>query len=150
MASPRGPYYVEFRARTGGVLGHAYIVYGRLDGRGRAAETRYAGLYPNDEYDEALLTFGPLVIVPAHIGDDEKDHNTRPSARYRRSLTPEQFARLQVALNAMRTRKQRWHLIFHNCNDFVGQMARQVGLWVPLAWGPPDAFVNGLRALNGP
>jgi len=47
-----------------GLLLPAYRAYEALRavrGRGRPAETRYAGFYPRDEYEEALMTFGPLV-----------------------------------------------------------------------------------------
>ena len=143
------PYYIEYRGRTGGVLGHAYITYGRLDGRGRPAETRYAGFYPRDEYEEALMTFGPLVAAPAYVGVDKKDRVTPPSAVYRRNLTAREYAHLQFVLRQMRMSKLTWHLAFHNCNDFVGEVAKEMGLVIPPAWGPPDLYINGLRALNG-
>jgi hypothetical protein len=144
------PYYIEYRGRTGGVLGHAYITYGRLDGRGRPAETRYAGFYPRDDYEEALMTFGPLVAAPAYIGVDKKDRVTPPSAVYRRNLTAREYAHLQFVLRQMRMSRLIWHLAFNNCNDFVGQVAKEMGLVIPPAWDPPNLYINGLRALNGP
>ena len=90
------PYYIEYRGRGGGVLGHAYITYGRLDGRGRPAETRYAGFYPRDDYEEALMTFGPLVAAPAYVGVDKKDRVTPPNAVYRRNLTAREYAAFAV------------------------------------------------------
>jgi hypothetical protein len=41
VAAPsRHPYYIEFRARTGGTLGHAPRPHGRSDGRGRIRTLR--------------------------------------------------------------------------------------------------------------
>jgi len=145
----RGPYYIEYRARTGGVLGHAYITYGRLDGAGRPLDQHYAGLYPDDEYEDALMTLGPLISAPAHIRSERKDWVTPPSAVYRRTLDAQQYARLEYFLHRMRSDKLRWHLVFHSCNDFVGEVARDQGLIIPLAWGSPTHFINTLRALNG-
>jgi hypothetical protein len=149
LSAPAGDsYYVEFRARTGGILGHAYITYGRLDRSGRPIDRRFAGLYPDDEYEDVLMTFGPLIFAPAHIRAEKKDWATAPSAVYRRTLSAAQYAHLEWFLRQMRSRKLRWNLVFHSCSDFVGEVARELGLVIPLAWATPSGFINELQALN--
>ncbi len=145
---PRHPYYIEFRARTGGILGHAYMTYGRLDSRGQPIDRHYAGLYPDDNYEDALMSFGPLVVAPAFIGSEAKDQATPPSAVYRRPLNAQEYAHLLWALRAMRSQHPRWNLVFHSCNDFVGEIARELGLVIPLSWGSPTVFIRTLRAMN--
>jgi hypothetical protein len=41
-----------------------------------------------------------------------------------------------------------YHLIFFNCNDFVGEAAELVGLHRPPSVTLPAAYVAWLRALN--
>jgi hypothetical protein len=142
------PYYIEFRARTGGILGHAYMTYGRADSRGRPIDQHYAGLYPDDNYEDALMSFGPLVVAPAFIGSEAKDQATPPSVVYRRPLNAQEYAHLLWALRAMRSQHPRWNLVFHSCNDFVGEIARELGLVIPLSWGSPTVFIRTLRAMN--
>ena len=149
-AQARAQYFVEFRARSGGMLGHTFIVYGRMDGRGRALDARYAGLYPHERYEQALMTFGPLVTATAYVGTDKADRTKPIIATYRRRLNAEEFARLQYAVHRLQTGKPRWHFIFQNCNDFAGQIAREIGLWIPPNMMMPKAYIRGLRALNGP
>jgi hypothetical protein len=144
----RKPYYIEFRARTGGILGHAYMTYGRLDSHGRPIDRRYAGLYPDDNYEDALMSFGPLVVAPAFIGSEAKDQATPPSVVYRRPLNAQEFAHLLWVLRVMRSQHPRWNLMFHSCNDFVGEVARELRLVIPLSWGSPTVFIRTLRAMN--
>ena len=142
------PYFMDFRARDGGVLGHTFVVYGRIDGRGRAREAGSAGLYPDDKYSESFL---PVFIpVPAYVNIKKEDPSLAVGAVYRRRLSARQYARLQLALLRLRTQHGRWHLVFNNCNDFAAQVAHAIGLWTPPSLVRPDTFVRGLRALNGP
>ncbi len=69
---------------------------------------------------------------------------------YRRKLNAAQYAHLQLTIARLKTRERLWHMWLYNCNDFAGQVAREMGMVAPLPWVMPSAFVNGLRALNGP
>ena len=146
-AARRGPYFVEFRARAGGVLGHTFIIYGRVDGRGRELERRYAGLYPRETWEPALMSLGPLVVAPAYIGSDPKDRELPPTVTYRVSLSAGEFARMTGTVQRLQT-KPRWNLIFHNCNDFVAQVAQSIGMWTPPSLVSPAVYVRSLRAMN--
>jgi hypothetical protein len=151
VAEPvRGPYFVEFRARDGGVMGHTYVMYGRLDQSGRVRDAQYAGLYPDGAWEQRLMTLGPLVVAPAYVGVDRKDRAMPPTASYRVGLNADEYARLQGTVHRLRQDRPRWHLLFHNCNDFVAQVAQSVGLWTPPGWAKPTRYVNNLRAINRP
>lgn len=144
----QGGYFIDFRARSGGLLGHTFIVYGRMDARGRVVQERHAGLYPNDEYHESLW---PAVWpVPAYVNFKKEDPRLTSTAEYRRRLSASEYAHLQDTLRYLRGQK-RWNLLFYNCNDFAVQVARELRLWTPPGGLiQPHIFVKSLRALNEP
>jgi hypothetical protein len=148
-AEPSTHYFIEFRARSGGLLGHTFIVYGRMDDRGRVLQERSAGLYPNDEYNESML---PAVMpVGAYVNFKKEDPSLGVSAVYRRRLTAAQYAHLLDTLRHLQKTERRWNLFFYNCNDFASRVARELGLWTfPGGLMRPNFFVHGLRALNRP
>jgi hypothetical protein len=49
----------------------------------------------------------------------------------------------------MRATEHRWHAMFFNCNDFSIAVADAVGLRRPPSLMPPQAWIAGLRAMNG-
>src|SRR5262245_43895919 len=61
-------YFIEFRARPSVYLGHTFIVYGRLDGSGRAIERHQAGFIPGDDFMMAFVT--PVRGYVGTIRDD--------------------------------------------------------------------------------
>lgn len=138
-----GPYFVEFRARPSGDIGHNYIVYGRFDGNGRMAERHYAGLIPDVSGWHGLIR-----PIHARVGASAEDIHTPPLARYRRMLRADEYALLQAKVRRMRATVHRWHAMFFNCNDFSIAIADALGLRRPPNLMPPQAWVLGLRALN--
>ena len=142
----RWHYFVDFRARPGGVLGHTFIVYGRIDDGGRILESRSAGLYPRDDYAHSPLL--PLLVVPGHVSLKREDPRKGLGNIYRRRLSAAQFARLQATVRRIRKQRPRWNFVFQNCNSFVGRVAREIGLRTPPTLDLPDNFVRGLYLLN--
>lgn len=138
-----GPYFVEFRARPSGDIGHNFIVYGRLDGNGRKIERHYAGLIPDVSGWHGLIR-----PVGARVGASAEDIHTPPLARYRRMLSADEYALLRAKVRRMRATVHRWHAMFFNCNDFSIAIADTLGLRRPPNLIPPQAWVLGLRALN--
>jgi hypothetical protein len=144
----RESYFLDFRARGGGVLGHTFIVYGRMDERGRVLQSQHASLYPDDAFEESPVL--SVALVPGYVTLKREDPKKPTLVIYRRKLNAAQYAHLQLTIVRLKTRERRWHMWFYNCNDFAGQVAREMGMVAPLPWVMPSAFVNGLRALNGP
>jgi hypothetical protein len=145
-AGPRTGYFIEFRSRPDYLFGHTYIVYGRLDGRGRPAEIRYAGRYPLD--GERGLVIGSFIPVPASVHAVKDDYRRQPTNVYRRRLSPQQFARLIGLVRRLRADDRWWNLLFANCNDFAITVARGLGMRTPPSWLLPKDFVARLRAMN--
>ncbi len=149
-AAPRATdgYFVEFRSRPGYLFGHTYIVYGRLDARGRTYDTHLAGIYPTD--GEAGLIMGSLVPVQASVRGVGDDFRERPTNIYRKRLTPAQYAQLLRVVGALKRSEREWDLLFKNCNDFAIAVAKGMDMTTPPSWLLPYYFVGGLRVLNGP
>jgi hypothetical protein len=141
-------YFVDFRSRPGYLFGHTYIVYGRLDARGKPYATRLEGIYPID--GQAGLIMGSVIPVRASVRGVRDDFKERPSNVYRRRLSAAQYARLVHVVRHLRARDREWNLWFKNCNDFAIEVAKGMDMTTPPSWLLPSAFVAGLRLLNSP
>ena len=143
----RAGYFVDFRSRPGYLFGHSYIVYGRLDERGKPVDTHLAGIYPLD--GQAGLIMGSVWPVRASVRGVEEDYKERPSNSYRRRLTAAQYAKLLRVVGGLKKSEREWDLLFKNCNDFSIAVAKGVDMTTPPSWLMPKYFVDGLRLLNG-
>lgn len=144
--SPSGHYFVEFRARPGGVFGHTYVVYGQTDPRGRVLRPQYAGLYPGGAFSESALL--ALLAVPGKVSSHRADHNGTPNLVYRRRLSPAAYTRLTSAVHIQRKTPQVWDLLFYNCNSFAADVASSIGLRTPPTLEFPADFVRDLFVMN--
>jgi hypothetical protein len=148
MRSADEGYFVEFRSRPGYLFGHTYLVYGRLNARGRPATEKYAGSYPID--GQRGLIIGSVIPVPSSVRGVEEDYKLRPSNIYRRRLSAAQYARLRSVIRHVSANDRHWNLLFANCNDFAIEVARGMGLTTPPSWVLPEVFIAGLREMNEP
>jgi hypothetical protein len=139
-------YFVDFRSRPGYLFGHTYIVYGRLDERGRPMQTHYAGMYPLD--GQRGLIIGSVIPVPASVRGVKDDYEERPTNIYRIRLTQAQYIRLTRLVDRIRARDRQWNLLFANCNDFAIKIAEGLGMRTPPSWLLPEIFVTELRDMN--
>ena len=148
QAAPLGAvrYFVEFRSRTG-FYGHTYVVYGRLDGRGKRADLHYAGLYP--EGGPVGFMLGHVLPVPATLDAVEDDLTDPVTESYLRIVTAEEFAKIVAAIDRLRVNTQLWNALLNNCNDFAAELAQELGLRTPSTLLIPELFVSGLREMNG-
>lgn len=147
-AQSRPDYFIDFRSRPGYLFGHTFIVYGRLDARGRPSEAHLAGIYPID--GQAGLIVGSVVPVRASVRAVQDDFREPPTNIYRRRLSAAQYARLLRVVAAARHSDHAWDLLFKNCNDFAIEVAKGMRLAAPSSWLPPYYFVGWLRLLNNP
>jgi hypothetical protein len=145
-AAGRFNHFIDFRARPGAMWGHTFILYGRVDERGRPVELVHAGLYPDD--GQVGLIFGTLVPVRAKVRAVHGDFSETPSAIYRRPLSPAQYARLKATVAYLRANDRSWHMLTHNCNDFGREVAQSLGLYTPPGILVPNAWVRALKAMN--
>jgi len=145
-ASPIG-YYIEFRVAQIGTYGHSYVAYGRLNGRGQPADSHYADLHPMGNY--AVMMIGHILPVPANTEWDPDVLKLPIASSYRRNLNAAEYRKLLAALQRARANNRRtWNAVSNNCNHFVAELAKAVGLRAPSDFQLSYSFVPALRELN--
>lgn len=140
----KGPYYVDFRARTAASWGHAFVWYGKTSER--AVEV--AGLTPAGDTWSYVL--GYFTWVPsetgASYGDLDPDYLT---ASYRVYLNEADAKRVFAYIKKLQASSPVWNAETTNCTGFIGDIAEYMGLQVPNRWQRPENFVNNLKEMNG-
>jgi hypothetical protein len=145
---PAGVRVVEFRARTGpDIIGHTYLVYGRQAADGGIAGATQVGLYPKEMSGFAVGVGGMAEATTEPVSFDKSIPATTV---YRRRLSEDEYQRLSAAVAAARSEPPTWNWTKYNCNTFVADMAREIGLKTPFASTlmAPAVFVHGLKTLN--
>ena len=141
--SAKGPYYVDFRARTAASWGHAFVWFGKTSER--AVEV--AGLTPAG--DTAPYVLGHLIWVPsetkASYGDLDPQYLT---ASYRVYLSEPDAKRVFAYIKKLQASSPVWNAETTNCTAFIGSIAEFMGLKVPHRWQRPENYVNSLKAMN--
>ncbi len=143
-----GRYYIEFRAASIGTYGHTYVAYGRLDARGRPINQQYADLHPMGGY--AGMALGHVVPVPGNETWNPDVLKLPINARYRRTLNAAEYQRVLATVRRLRASKLTWNAVAYNCNDYVAEIARAVGLRTPSTLLVTFMFVPALRDMNEP
>jgi hypothetical protein len=140
----KGPYYVDFRARTAASWGHTFVWYGKTSEQ--AVEV--AGLTPAG--DTAAYMLGYFTFVPsetgASYGDLDPDYLT---ASYRVYLNEADAKRVFAYIRKLQASSPVWSAEIANCNSFVGNIASFMGLETPVRWRRPEDYINSLRDMNG-
>ena len=141
--SAKGPYYVDFRARTAASWGHAFVWFGKTSER--AVEV--AGLTPAG--DDVPYVLGHLMWVPsetkASYGDLDPQYLT---ASYRVYLSEPDAKRVFAYIKKLQASSPVWNAETTNCTAFIGSIAEFMGLKVPHRWQRPENYVNNLKAIN--
>lgn len=138
-------YFLDFRARDGGVFGHSFVYYGRVDRHGRVQEKNYAGLYPRKGWASPGLA---LLLFPGHVSTVPEDPDKDVVAVYRVWLNAAGYAHLKKVVRRLQAADHWWHPAFFNCNDFVAEVALEMGLHPAPGITTPLGFVHALRQLN--
>ena len=142
--SAKGPYYVDFRARTAASWGHAFVWFGKTSER----EVEVAGLTPAG--DTLAYVVGHLTWVPSETGASYGDLDPQYlTATYRVYLNEPDAKRVFAYIKKLQASSPVWNAETFNCTSFVGSIANFMGLKVPLRWQRPEDYVNNLKAMNG-
>jgi hypothetical protein len=153
-AAPKdaGQYFVEFRARYALSYGHTFLVHGRLNAKGQVGELsakNVAGFHPAGDGPE-LWTVGHLMPVPAETGPSDGDlEEEYVSARYRVLVSEGEYRRVAAYIKSKQASSTPWHAVLYNCNAWIGDVARFMGLKAPDShWLLPADYINAMRRLN--
>ncbi|MDB5607540.1 MAG: hypothetical protein JWP25_4440 [Bradyrhizobium sp.] len=142
--SAKGPYYVDFRARTAASWGHAFVWFGKTSER----EVEVAGLTPAG--DTLAYALGYLTWVPSETGASYGDLDAQYlTASYRVYLNEPDAKRVFAYIKKLQASSPLWNAEISNCTSFIGSIANFMGLKVPLRWQRPEDYVNDLKEMNG-
>jgi hypothetical protein len=147
VTSGSGPYYFEFRSRQAWDYGHTFVVFGRV---GEApSKNNVAGLSPKGD-DPSMWVMGHYVPVPSDTGWTDGDLEDRyVTSRYRVLVSKEQYDRTVAFIRQLQAKSTTWSVEMYNCNAFVADIARFMGLKVPASsWIYPKVFVTNMRKIN--
>jgi hypothetical protein len=143
-AAVRGPYYVDFRARTAASYGHAFVWYGKTSER----QVEVAGLHPKGDVLPYVL--GHLMWVPAETGASYGDLDEQYlTASYRVYLSEADAKKVFAHIKHLQATSPVWNAETTNCTSFIGRIASFMGLETPFHIQRPEEYVNQLKALNG-
>jgi hypothetical protein len=143
-SSAKGPYYVDFRARTAASWGHAFVWYGKTSER----QVEVAGLTPAG--DTLAYVLGHMTLVPSETGASYGDLDPQYlTASYRVYLSEADAKRVFAYIKKLQASSPVWNAETFNCTGFIGNIADFMGLKVPNRWQRPENFVNSLKAMNG-
>lgn len=140
----KGPYYVDFRARTAASYGHAFVWFGKSSEK--AVEV--AGLHPAG--DEIPYVLGHLMWVPAETGASYGDLDEEYlTASYRVYLSAADAEKVFAYIKHLQATSPVWNAQTTNCTAFIGRIATFMGLKVPFHLKRPEEYVNELKEMNG-
>jgi len=142
--STKGPYYVDFRARTAASWGHAFVWYGKTSER----QVEVAGLTPAG--DTLAYVVGHVTWVPSETGASYGDLDPEYlTTHYRVYLNEPDAKRVFAYIKELQASSPLWNAETFNCTSFIGSIADFMGLKVPHRWQRPEEYVNNLKAMNG-
>jgi hypothetical protein len=141
------PYFIEFRARAAQSYGHTFAVYGRVGQKITADQV--VGLHPFTESPIPWMA-GHLILVPSETGASDGDTEDQYIiARYRILLSEQDYRRVVTHMKQMQASSPVWHAVLYNCNAFVADIAKYMGLKTPFSTiQMPKEFITQLRELN--
>jgi hypothetical protein len=145
--SGSGQYYFEFRSRQAWDYGHTFVVFGRV---GEApSRNNVAGLSPKGD-DPSMWVMGHYVPVPSDTGWTDGDLEDKYiTSRYRVLVSKEQYDRTVAYIRQLQAKSTTWSAELYNCNAFVADIARFIGLKVPASsLIYPKVFVTNMRKIN--
>lgn len=140
----KGPFYVDFRARTAASYGHAFVWYGKTSEK----QVEVAGLHPAG--DTVPYVLGHLMWVPSETGASYGDLDVQYlTASYRVYLSEADAKKVFAHIKHLQATSPVWNAETTNCTAFIGRIATFMGLKAPFHLLKPEEYVNQLKALNG-
>jgi hypothetical protein len=140
----KGPYYVDFRARTAASYGHAFVWYGKTTEK----QVEVAGLHPKGDVLPYML--GHLTFVPSETGASYGDLDAQYlTASYRVYLNESDAKKVFAYIKHLQATSPVWNVETFNCTSFIGRIASFMGLKTPFHLLVPEVYVNQLKELNG-
>jgi hypothetical protein len=141
------PYFIEFRARQALSYGHTFAVIARVGEK--LTRHHVHGLHPATESSVPWM-IGHLIPVVSETGWSDGDiEDQYITAKYRIYLTAAEYKKLMEQVGALKASSPVWHAVLYNCNAFVADIAKGMGLLTPRSTLLlPKEYITELKALN--
>jgi hypothetical protein len=154
-ASKTGPkrYFVEFRSRSALSYGHTFLVHGKLNANGqvgKVSKEQVAGLHPATDSSVPWMIGHIIPVVSEQGWSDGDNEDEYITAAYRITLTEQEYASVSGYIRQHQKNSPLWHAVLYNCNAWVGDVAKFMGLKTPdntLLF--PEDYITQLASLNG-
>jgi hypothetical protein len=146
-------YFVEFRSRSALSYGHTFLVHGKLNakgGVGPVTKEMVAGLHPATDSSIPWMIGHIIPVISEQGWSDGDNEDEYITAAYRILLTQDEYAQVSAYIRKHQKNSPLWHAVLYNCNAWVGDVAKFMGLKAPentLAY--PEDYITKLAALNG-
>jgi hypothetical protein len=90
------------------------------------------------------------VVVPSETGASDGDNEDQyVIARFRVALTADEYKKVVAYVKKLQSSSPVWHAVLYNCNAFVGDIARYMGMDTPISsMLMPATYIDSLRDLN--
>ncbi len=149
QAQVEARYYVEFRARDAQTYGHTYVMFGQLGPNDQPLTKDIAGLHPASE-SAVPYTIGHFIPVQSETGPARGDGDDRYLlARHRIIVDKARYDEIVAVIREMQATSPSWHAVLYNCNAFIGDIARRIGLEAPgNSLALPQDYISELHRLN--
>jgi hypothetical protein len=149
---PAGGYFIEFRSRYAASYGHTFVVHGRLTAKGEVGQLtpdQVAGLHPATESPTPWM-IGHVVPVLSETGPSDGDLEEQyVSARFRVMLSEPEYRKVVAHIRERQRNSPLWHAVLYNCNAWVGDIARFMGLKAPVnTLQFPAEYITEMSELN--
>jgi len=126
-ATAKGPYYVDFRARTAASYGHAFIWYGKTSEK----EVRDRGFGSGWRHD-CRTSWDTSYLFPSETGATYGDLDEQYlTASYRVYLNEADAKKVFAYIKHLQETSPVWNAATTNCTAFIGRIATFMGLNAP-------------------
>ena len=151
IAAPKAAkrHFIEFRSRMAQSYGHAYVIFGTVNARGKIIKGEIAGIHPASDSVVPWM-IGHLVPVPSETGASDGDSEDQyTTARYRIMLSEPEYKKVAAYIKHLKATSPSWHAVLYNCVSFVKDIATFMKLKTPMSnIAYPEVFINNLREMN--
>lgn len=121
-------------------------MYGRLGFHGRPITRTYADIHPIGNF--ASMVLGHFAPMQASTIPENDTLGHKVGSGFRRWLTTAEYHRLKAVIARIRAAHHSWSILGYNCNDFVPDVARGMGMRTPSTLSLPYDFIPRLEAMN--
>jgi len=146
-------YFVEFRSRSALSYGHTFLVHGKLNAKGQVGQVtkeQVAGLHPFSESSLPWMIGHLIPVIAEHGASDGDTEDEYMTAGYRILLNDEEYAKVLAYIRDHQKNSPLWHAVLYNCNAWVGDVAKFMGLKTPdNTMLYPEDYISRMASLNG-